>query len=157
MKTTSNRKNKGEHTALDSTFEHVFLVFLRPGRQEISLKTRLKFVQNSQKRQKIEFSIFSNQIFTLKTKSRKKSECMVFEENFLAFQNIESDFSHHLRFSRNRSMFRHHFLAKKSRFSSFWSSLESCKSLLGARISKNSMSPTFHPIYSSIRTFFAIL
>ena len=40
VKTTSNRKNKGEFAALDLAFERVFLVFLRPGRQEISLKTR---------------------------------------------------------------------------------------------------------------------
>ena len=157
VKTTSNRKNKAEFAALDLAFKHVFLVFLRPGRQEISSKTRLKFIQNSQKRQKIEFPILSNQIFTLKTMSRKKSECMVFEENFLAFQNIKSDFSYHLRFSRNGSIFKHHFLAKKSRFSSFRRSLELYKSLLGALIWKNSMSPTSPPIFSSIRTFFAIL
>ena len=156
VKTTSNQKNKGEFAALDLEFKHVFLVFLRPGRQEISSKTRLKFIQNSQKRQKIEFPILSNQIFTLKTMSRKKSECMVFEENFLAFQNIKSDFSYHLRFSRNGSIFTHHFLANLSSFSSLRSSLESCKWLLGAVIWKNSMSPTFPPIFSSIQTLFAI-
>ena len=55
------------------------------------------------------------------------------------------------------SIFKHNILAKKSRFSSFGSSLESCKSLSGEIILKKSMSPTFPLIFSAIGKFFAIL
>ena len=71
----------------------------------------------------MEIAAFSNEISTLKTMSRRKSECMVLEGNFLGFKNIESEFPQHLSFSQTDSIFKHHFLTKILRFAALGASL----------------------------------
>ena len=67
-------------------------------------------IQNFAKFQKIfENCLSLGQIFSQKTTSRQKSDATLGKGNFLQIPNIESDFPQHLRFSRYRAIFGHHF------------------------------------------------
>ena len=121
------------------------------------LRKSVRYVKSGENKAKSENSAFSRVNCSLKTKSKQKSECMIFKVDFLGFQNIESDFLQHLQLSHNGSIFEHHFLTKNSEFFALGSSPLLRKSPKLEIFLKNLIRQTCCPIFSLIGAFLAIV
>ena len=79
---------------------------------------------------------FSSQFFSLKTKSRQKSDATSGKENLSQIPNIKSDFRQHFRFWRYSTIFRHHFLPFLAKISTLWMNISRTGFLLNMRFSQ---------------------